>query len=226
MTTVQVPTDIEGLGEFRRSEARLGRERARALTLRLWIELGLSARSHERPGFMPEADARAMLGAELAECEADGWLAPADGGWTCHHFARVNGRGGPESRETVGARMSRVGPMMRRLARDNAQLGLMLDEEACRDAAGSGLSPEEISRCTLLIRTLDCMFDQPPRKYQKEFTPGLMAAAAEVVRLLDPPALEATLRRITRHQTGPVLAGVKPERLLTQWREILGKLPL
>lgn len=223
--TVRIPLDMEGLAEFRRTSGRLGDAEARALALVLWLGLGFSARSHERPGFLPDDDARVFLGPRLGDCERDGWIKAVDGGYLCQHFARANDGEGPESKGQYAARMSRVGPTGRRLQRDNSQLTMLIPDASQRDEHGHEIATVDLQRATLLIRTLDAMLGAPSRS-PNQFSPGIMACAVGVVRSLDAGNVELELRRIARHQKGPILNGLSPENVLARWRDLLASLPL
>lgn len=197
---ITLDRDYERLHEYRKlcalvgqrvpllsDKPRLIESVATFLCNRLWVELALSARSTNRPGFLAESESglyestvgnifeKGTIIEALVEAKI---LFAIEGGYQCPIFAQLNPQtaGNYVSGPRRGNQHSVLERNRKKINMEAIQQGTLLPEEVFKKADGTDLSPAESNRAITLIRTLDFIFDAPSRK-NDQFNAGIMADA-------------------------------------------------
>ena len=180
---------------------------------RLMVTLGYLAKSTNKPGVLTPSGAQQFQASlePLFGGEADPGLAPDPGlaiqmlvecqllqkmegsaQWHCPLFARLNPHlaGDYKPGHARGNVNSRLSVAMKNIAGEAMQQAMLLPEDVFKKQDGAAMTTAESQGAIILIRTLDRCLMKPSRQ-KFDFSPGLMATAAEVVGRYDKEKLRA-----------------------------------
>ena len=235
MSAVKLPLDLTQIHPFRELKSLLGGSgAAHAVWWELWRTLGYWAQEGSTIGKLP-TEAAATFKNDLAETGASGedvfqhlltvkLLVPEDGGWFCPRFAVLNSdllRA--VKREQIGGNMRKFLHEQGKVRGKTMQLGLAISENKFVDETGAPLAEDEAEKVTRLIISCDnALFkgERPPAL----FTEALIQDALRVVRKLTEDEIDCVLRRVAYCRNHPILNCMTAEKLLPQFRDIMGKL--
>jgi hypothetical protein len=142
----------------------------------------------------------------------------------CLRFINLNsGLGYSSKKEVIGGRMKSFNHRQRKMESGLMQQLLKVPGHIFVDATtGLELSPEETEAVSRLIMSCDnaLLRERPPIGW----TEGLVTLALPVMRDLTGEQIEYTIRKIAMQREHPALAGMSTEKLLPQFKTVIGKI--
>ena len=238
-TTVKMPIDLVQLPNFRQLRDLVGGvERALFVWWTLWQELGYPVQEGNAPGMMPASD-RTMFLAALEPGEPDAGkreellkhcltarLLKVEGAdLFCPRFAVLHGAvgGGGGSLAQLGGDMKAYHQGKRSVPAVAFQQSLLIQEAKMVDAEGKPLSRDEVKRVTRLVVSCDNALyrsDRPAYAY----TEGLIQDALVVLKQFSDEEIDIVCDRLAKYRRHIAMSGMTTEKLLPQFREVLGKM--
>ncbi len=102
------------------------------------------------------------------------------------------------------------------------QQALLIQEAKMVDAEGKPLDRETVRRVTRLIVSCDNALYRPDRPAWS-YTEGLIQTALRVLQEFSDEEIDVVCDRLAKLPRSPALMGMTTERLLPEFREVLGK---
>ncbi|HEY1171012.1 MAG TPA: hypothetical protein VGH19_06535 [Verrucomicrobiae bacterium] len=229
---LRFPTDVERTHEYQLLEALVGEEKAARYFLRLWVHLGYSAPTTGNVGFMPEETAPLLaksLGVQAEDLVkvllGSKWLVVGQGGWNCLRFGMLNThlKPGFKTQHSKGGHGKAFHSRQRQIRGEVAMQSLLMPADMFRRRDGQALTPEEIQRVMLLVRSLDNALGRVQQRLNHEYTEGMIADAYDLQADLTDDQLNQLVMLVFNHRDHPAMPKTA-EQLLPEAKILSEKL--